>query len=130
MALTTKQERFAQAIADGLSQADAYRTAYDASKSKPETVWSKASELMADGKVTARVAQLREALATKALWSRERSVTALAGIADGGESKAAEKVAAIKELNAMHGFNAPAKIELSGDIVHRIELVAGGNRSD
>ena len=130
MSLTTKQEEFAQAIADGLSQADAYRKAYSAEKMKPESIWSKASVLMADVKVTARVTELRDALASKALWTREKSVQALADIAGDGESKAAEKVSAIKELNAMHGYNAPAKLELSGGVVHRIELVAGGNSED
>ena len=38
MALTAKQEVFAQAIADGMTQADAYRTAYDAGNMKAETI--------------------------------------------------------------------------------------------
>lgn len=111
MSLTPMRETFAQAIADGLSQADAYRRAFDASKSKPETIYSKASALMADGKVLARVAELRCALATKALWTRERSVTVLANIAVDAETRPSDKTAAIKELNAMHGFNAPTVIE-------------------
>ncbi|MES2950274.1 MAG: hypothetical protein V4858_17160 [Pseudomonadota bacterium] len=123
MTLTTKQETFAQAVADGMSQADAYRSAYDASKSKPETIWSKASELMADGKVAARVDELRAVLASKALWTREKSVSRLADIADDAEARAAEKVSAIKELNAMHGFNAPTKLEVSGSLIAKIERV-------
>lgn len=123
MALTAKQEQFAQCIADGMTQADAYRSAYNAEKMKPETIWSKASELMADGKVAARVALLRSALESKSLWTRERSVKALASIADGSEAKANEIVAAIKELNLMHGFNAPTKVEVGGSLIHRIERV-------
>ena len=53
--LTAKQEAFAQGIADGLGQADAYRMAYDADGMKDSTIYSKASVLMSDGKVTARV---------------------------------------------------------------------------
>jgi phage terminase small subunit len=116
VSLTAKQEAFAQAIASGMNQSDAYRAAYDASNTKPEVVSVKASQLMADGKVTVRVASLRKELADKHLWTRQDSVTELAEIARGVESKPAEKVAAIKELNIMHGFNAPTKLELGGEL--------------
>lgn len=123
MTLTAKQEQFAQGIAAGLNQSDAYRAAYDASKTKPEVVSVKASQLMADGKVTVRVAELQAALADKQLWTRIDSVTELADIARGVESKVTDKIAAIKELNLMHGFNAPTKVELGGVLIHRIERV-------
>jgi phage terminase small subunit len=58
--LTPKQEAFAQAIVTGMSQADAYRAAYSAENMKPETVQSKACLLIKDGKVSARVAELRK----------------------------------------------------------------------
>lgn len=121
MTLTAKQEAFSQAIAGGMTQADAYRSAYNTAKMKPESVWSKASELMADVKVASRVTSLKSALESKALWTRERSVQALAAIADGSEAKANEIVAAIKELNLMHGFNAPTEVKLSGSVITRIE---------
>jgi NADH:ubiquinone oxidoreductase subunit E len=121
--LTAKQEGFAQSIASGLNQADAYRANYNAVNMKAETIQQAASRIAADSKVSARIASLKKALESKGLWTREKSVQALANIADGGEAKANEIVAAIKELNAMHGFNAPAKIEIGGELVHRIERV-------
>ena len=67
MSLTPQQEAFAQAVASGLSQSDAYRKAY---KVKPttrlETSQANASRLMADSKVSARVAELRAPVAAKA----------------------------------------------------------------
>lgn len=123
MTLTAKQEAFAQGLADGLTQADAYRAAYNASRQTDATLWANASRMAADSKVVARVASLKSALADKQLWTRQDSVTELADIARGVESKAAEKVAAIKELNLMHGFNAPSKIEVNGSMIHRIERV-------
>lgn len=57
--LTPKQERFAQCVAEGMTQADAYRAAYSAGKMKPETVQNKASALMRKGEVRARVEELR-----------------------------------------------------------------------
>ena len=124
MKLTAQQEKFAQALADGMTQADAYRTAYNASKMQDSTIYEKASRMLKEGKISARVASLKEALATKALWTREKSVRGLANIADGDEARAAEIIAAIKELNSMHGFNAPAKLDVTGTTVTRIELVA------
>ena len=123
MKLTAKQEAFAQAVAGGMNQSDAYRSAYNAGKMKAETVQQVASRMMADRKVSARVESLKAALESKGLWTREKSVKALASIADGGEAKATEIVAAIKELNLMHGFNAPSKVEISGAMIHRIERV-------
>ena len=109
--LTNKQESFAQAIASGKTQADAYRLAYDAENMKDETIWSKASVLMSDGKVTARVDELRKAIENKQLWTREMSVKALIGAYK--EGTAAVKINAVKELNAMHGFNAPTKLDVT-----------------
>jgi phage terminase small subunit len=57
--LTAKQEAFCQAIVSGMSQADAYRKAYDAGKMKADTIQQAASRLMADSKVSARVQELR-----------------------------------------------------------------------
>jgi hypothetical protein len=120
--LTAKQEAFAQGIADGLGQADAYRIAYDAEKMSTNNIYSKASVLMSDGKIAERVAQLKAQLQSKQLWSREMSVKAL--VQAYKEGNGAVKVSAVKELNAMHGFNAPQKIDLTGELgISRIERV-------
>ena len=67
MALTPKQEAFAQAIVTGVSQSDAYRAAYKVRPgTKTETVNQAASRIMAGSNVTARVAELREPVAKKA----------------------------------------------------------------
>ncbi len=112
MKLTAKQEAFAQAVADGMTQADAYRKAYDAGRMKAETIQQVASRLMADRKVSARAAELRAKIAEKHIWTREKSVRVLSEIADDDESRNPDKVSAIKELNAMHGFLAPSKHEV------------------
>ncbi len=114
--LTAKQEKFAQCVFDGMTQVDAYREAYGGENATAKTLQENASRLAKNSKVLARVAQLRQQVEEKALWTRLDSVQALADIARGGEARANEKVAAIKELNAMHGFNAPQKIEHGGSI--------------
>ena len=116
MTLTDKQERFAQAIADGMNQSDAYRSAYGGGAMKPAVINVKASQLMANGKVRVRVESLRAAIAEKHLWTREDSVRALRAVADKEEARGSEIVAAIKELNSMHGFNAPVKMDIAASI--------------
>lgn len=111
--LTAKQEAFAQAVASGMTQADAYRSAYSAKNMKNETIHVKASELMANGMVGGRVAELRAEVAEKELWSRIDSVETLKTIVHRSESDT-NIIAAVKVLNDMHGFNAPIKTELTG----------------
>ena len=59
--LTPKQEAFAIAVASGMTQADAYRSAYNVKQTtKPEVTQVKASQLMADGKIRVRVEELKK----------------------------------------------------------------------
>lgn len=109
--LTIKQEAFASAIANGKTQADAYRSAYNAENMKENSVWTNASKLMSDAKVAQRVEELRKGLEKKELWTREMSVKALIGAYKDGNPTA--KIAAVKELNAMHGFNAPTQLNVT-----------------
>lgn len=116
--MTPKQEAFAQAIADGMNQADAYRRAYDVGDAtKPETVWKRACELMADRKVAGRVEELKAQLSAKALWTREMSVKALVKAYRVAEqsSNSSGMTGAVKELNAMHGFNEPARLNIQSN---------------
>jgi len=113
--LTAKQEAFCQGIADGLGQADAYRAAYDADGMKDTTIYPLASKLMKNDKVTARIAELKSQVQEKQLWSREMSVKGLVAayrVANEGKN-ASGMTGAIKELNAMHGYNEPAKVDLN-----------------
>lgn len=128
MALTPKQEAFAKCVAEGLSQSDAYRSAYN-SKAKPETVQANASRLMADSRVSARVSELRQQLAEVSLWSRMDSVMVLSEIAKGNDSEAkpADRVNAVKALNQMHGWDKQVIDHTSSDgsmTPSRIEIVA------
>ena len=128
--LTAKQEAFCQGIADGLGQADSYRAAYDAAGMKDNVIYARASELMKNGKVTDRIKELRSEVQEKQLWSREMSVKAL--VQAYREGSGSVKVAAVKELNAMHGYNEPAKLNISGNLVNRIqrEVIDGADAND
>ena len=102
--LTDKQERFAQLIAMGYTQVDAYCEAYEPKEGKRKTVWENASRLVSNSKVSARINDLRNELSQKYLWTREQSIKALAGVLKNDPTNH-EAVAAIRELNAMHGWH-------------------------
>lgn len=114
MTLTAKQEAFAQGIADGLDQASAYRAAYDAENMSDLAIYVEASRIMDNPKVALRVKELKDALAEKVLWTREMSVKAL--VQTFKTSSGSVKVAAVKELNAMHGYNEPSKLQIDANI--------------
>lgn len=70
--LTLKQEKFCMYYVDMDGNAsEAYRMAYDASKMKPETVWSAASRLLSDSKVGARINEIRAHRAKESEVKRE-----------------------------------------------------------
>jgi len=131
MTLTAKQEQFAQCVAGGMTQSDAYREACDVRPdTKQESIHEAASALMANPKVSSRVRVLKDALAEQALWSRMDSVRTLAEIANGqcDGAKASDRVSAVKALNTMQGFDAASKVDHSSTdgtmSPTRIELVA------
>lgn len=123
--ITDKQENFSQAVASGMTQADAYRSAYNASAMKAETVQKRASELMRNGVIAGRVAELKDELAEKALWTREQSVAVLVGVIGDGESRAGDKISAVKVLNDMQGFNAPTKLDVAVTFPRVINVISG-----
>lgn len=61
MPLTPKQEAFALAYVETGNASEAYRRSYNAEKMKPAVIAVKASELLAHGKVSVRVAELQAA---------------------------------------------------------------------
>lgn len=124
MALTPKQERFAQEVASGKSQAEAYRTAFNVKPTtKPETSQANASRLMADSNVSTRVAELRAAVAERVTWTLADSLDVLSTIAKGldADAKPSDKVNAVKAINAMIGLDAPSKLDVTGKLVTRIQ---------
>ncbi|AWC25607.1 Terminase small subunit [Aminobacter sp. MSH1] len=59
--LTVKQEGFALAYVETGNASEAYRRSHDVgADTKPETVWSEASRLLANPKVSARVKELQQ----------------------------------------------------------------------
>ena len=80
--LTPKQERFCELYLEKSNASEAYRLAYDvAPDTKPETVNRRAAELLANGKITARLDELRAELQKRHLITMDDLVEALRPIA-------------------------------------------------
>jgi hypothetical protein len=119
--LTPQQEKFARLVADGKTQADAYRGSYNVKPStKDDSVHKLASRLMQKVDIRCRVDELRKELADKELWTREDSLRTLIDKALPLCEKPQDFVAVLKELNAMQGFNAPIKT----DNIQKIQSIA------
>lgn len=72
--ITPKQELFVQGIIAGLSQRQAYRQAFLASKKwKDSAVDSAASRLLQNSKVLARYRELLKQFSNMSLWAREQA---------------------------------------------------------
>lgn len=114
--LTQKQETFClEYLKDG-NATRAYKIAYNCSKTKESSINVNASKLLKDTKIIQRLDSLKEKIVNKALWKKEDSILKLKE-ALSISKKANEIVMVVKELNAMHGYNAPikSKTEITGD---------------
>lgn len=122
MALTPKQEAFAQAVVGGMSQADAYRTAYSAGKMKDSSIHVNASKLMADAKVAQRVAELREPAARAASMTLESHLADLMTLRD--LAKGGGQYSAAISAEIARGKAAGVHVEKSEQLVTTRELPA------
>ena len=100
--LTAKQEQFVQNIIQGMSQADAYRSAYPNTKMSEKTIWEAASRLMGNNKVVARLSELRNELAKPAIMTAQKRLGWLTEVINGDEDINA-KLKAVDIMNKMQG---------------------------
>ncbi len=100
--LTAKQEQFVQNIIEGMSQADAYRSAYPNQKMSDKTVWEAASRLMSNNKVVARLEELRKELVLPTIMSAQKRLEWLTEVINGEEDINA-KLKAVDLMNKMQG---------------------------
>lgn len=113
--LTPKQEAFAQKYIELGNASEAYRQSYDAENMKPESIWVKACELLKNGNVAVRVAELQQEhqekhRVTVQTITEELNEIALLAKADKQFSPA---VAAITNKAKLHGLMVEKK-EVTG----------------
>lgn len=120
--LTAKQEKFVQNIIEGMSQADAYRNAYDTNRMSDKTVWESASKLLSNPKVATRVQELRDQLANKSIMTAKQRLEFLTQVINGEEDVNA-KLKAIDIMNKMQGeYVQKVEAEVTKEVTINIEL--------
>lgn len=115
-ALTPRQEAFAQAVASGMNQSDAYRSAYSATNMKAATIHVKACELMAEGKIRGRVAELRQPAIKEAQYDLLQAMK---------EAAEAMEVARSKENGGAMVAAVTLRAKLSGLLIEKKEIRTG-----
>ena len=101
--LTPKQETFVQNIIKGMSQADAYRSAYSAKRMSDKTIHETASRLMADPKISTRVKELRDKLSKETIMSAQKRLEWLTEAINREDIAINDKLKAIDIMNKMQG---------------------------
>ena len=95
--LTPKQEKFVQALISGMSQYEAYKEAYNATRMKDATIYNNAYKLMQNNEILTRYNELLEEHKNKALYTREEMVKK--GLRQGNGTI---YLNAVKELNLLN----------------------------
>ena len=106
MSLTSKQEKFIQALVAGKSQRQAYKEAYNATKMKDETIDTRACELLKNSKVKARYNELLEEHKNKALYTREEMVNDLIWIKEKAKEDIKNPKKGLRQANGTIFINA------------------------
>ena len=121
--LTPKQEAFVQNIIQGMSQADAYRSAYSTKSMSDKTIHEAASRLMADSKVAARVTELRQQLTKDTIMSAQKRLEWLTEIIKGSHLTQ-DKLRAVDIMNKMTGeYVQKVEADVKQEFTINVELV-------
>ena len=106
--LTPKQAHFARCVAQGMTQADAYREAYDPKQSTAATIHTLASRVMGKVEVRARVESLikarERAVVASALTDRDKVLNRLRAWLEGTEEADSNRLRAAELLGKASGL--------------------------
>lgn len=101
--LTPNQEEFAKKVAlEQMNYSDAYRAAYPKQRMSAKTVNEAASRLMTDGKILARIKELRDEIDSPKIMSATKRAEKLSDLAENSDDPNVQ-MKAIDLLNKMTG---------------------------
>ena len=121
--LTPKQEKFVQSLIQGMSQADAYRSAYATKNMSDKTIHEAASRLVADSKVSARLSELREQMTKETIMSAQKRLEWLTEAIGNKDISVTDKLRAIDLMNKMQGeYVQKVEAEVTNSVNINIEL--------
>jgi hypothetical protein len=123
--LTAKMEAFCvELIRNGGNASEAYRKAYNAQNMKPDTITRRASELQQNGRITARLSQLRSDVRKRNILTLEEHMKTL-GILRNKAAEAKQYSAAIAAEVArgkVSGLYEGAALEEDSAPVKKVEI--------
>ena len=121
--LTPKQELFVQGIIKGMTQADAYRSAYNAKNMTDKSIHETASKLMADSKIASRVKELRDQISQNNIMTAQQRLEWLTALINNVEESTTDKLKAIDIMNKMQGeYIQRVAADVETDFTINIEL--------
>jgi phage terminase small subunit len=122
--LTAKQEKFAQSVAlENMNYSDAYRSAYNTERMTDKTVNEKASLLKDEGKIKARIKELREASTTPKVITAQKRKEWLTEVVNDPKIDIRVRLQASDQLNRMEGeYVQKVEAEVTNAVNINIEL--------
>ena len=121
--LTPKQEQFAQKIAEGMSQADAYRSAYSCKNMSDNAIYREASLLADNPNVAQRLKELRDMAAKPSIMSAQKRKEWLTEVINNPNEDINARLRASDQLNKMEGeYVQKVETELKNAVSIHIEL--------
>ena len=119
--LTQRQENFVTEYLSTGNAAESYRRAYPSSqKWRPESLYPKASALLDNGKVMARITELRTQATATTVMTLTEAMVILSDIAKYGD-RDSERISAIAQLGKLQGWEHDKKSGL-GVVVFNLDL--------
>lgn len=101
--LTEKQEKFAVNVFNGMTLTDAYKDAYDCENSSDGTIYTEASLLKDNPKVTQRIKELRDAVARPHIMTAQERLEWLTSVIENTEESTKNRLSASDQMNKMQG---------------------------
>lgn len=121
--LTAKQEQFVKNIVDGMSQADAYRSAYSVKNMSDNAIYREASILMDNPKISQRLSELRSQMMASSIMNAKDRLVWLTNLINNEEEGTNEKLKAIDIMNKMQGeYVQKVEADVKSEFTINIEL--------
>ena len=121
--LTPKQELFVQGIIKGMTQADAYRNAYNCKRMTDKCIHEEASKLMTNPKISQRVQELRDQIDKSNIMTAQKRLEWLTELINNNEETTTDKLKAIDIMNKMQGeYVQKVQAEVTNAVNISIEL--------
>ena len=121
--LTPKQELFAQKIAEGMSQADAYRSAYSCKNMSDNAIYREASLLVENPKVAQRLKEIRDINARPSIMTAQKRKEWLTEVINDPDIDINARLKASDQLNKMEGeYIQKVETEIKNAVNISIEL--------